>query len=553
MAVAGALAQQPAPSLQEMVVTAHPLATQASHGVLEAGGNAVDAAIAAQMMLTLVEPQSSGIGGGAFLVHYRASDSLLQAFDGRETAPAAAGPDLFLRPDGSRMEWSEARVGGRSVGVPGTVRMLALAHEQHGALPWAELFRPAIHLARDGFQVTERLHEAIARVTDWEKTPSSAFYFLNAQGEPWPVGHRLRNPALAEVLEALAATPHGLNVGPIAEKIVEAVQGFAANPGRMTLKDLAGYDPKVREPVCGAYLVYRLCGMPPPSSGPLTVLIMLGLAERHSLHDQPPDSIAWAHLFAEAGKVAFADRNHYMADPDFVAQPVEGLLNGGYLDQRAALISRKRALGKVDPGSPPGDRRGALPGPHEGLTEKGTSHLSIVDDEGNIVSMTTTIESAFGSRLMVAGFLLNNELTDFSFVPERNGKLVANRVEPRKRPRSSMAPMIAFDGTGDPAFVTGSPGGSRIIAYVAGSIVRVLGNGVSPQAAVESGHVVNRNSVITELEEGRAPNGLAAGLETLGHQVKLKPLTSGLHVIRISRGQMVPGVDPRREGLALGD
>ena len=536
-----------------MVVTAHPLASRAGYDMLKAGGSAVDAAVAAQMVLTLVEPQSSGIGGGAFLVHHEAGAAEPLAYDGRETAPAAATPDLFRRPDGELMPWPEARIGGRSVGVPGTVRMLALAHRQHGRLAWADLFRPAIRLAREGFAVTPRFHASVAGQGDWQRTPSSAGYFLNEAGEPWPVGHVLKNPALAETLEALAADPDALNTGPIAADIAAAVQGYAANPGLMTVEDLAGYEPKRRRAVCGTFLAYRICGMPPPSSGPLTLLMILGLAERLDMPGLDPASADWAHLFAEASKVAFADRNRYMADPDFVPQPIAGLLDPGYLDRRAALIAPDRALDKAEAGEPSQTQGGLDRAPHPGLREAGTSHLSVVDGEGNVVSMTTTVESAYGSRLMVRGFLLNNELTDFSFESEQDGRPVANRAEPGKRPRSSMAPVIAYDAAGAPVLAAGSPGGSRIIAYTAGAVLRVLGHGMQPQAAVEAGHVVNRNGAATELEAGTGMAAHAAALEALGHAVKLRDLTSGLHLIRITAEGLIAGVDPRREGVALGD
>jgi gamma-glutamyltranspeptidase / glutathione hydrolase len=361
----------------------------------------------------------------------------------------------------------------------------------------------------------------------------------------------LRNPALAETLEALAADPDALNTGPIAADIAAAVQGFAANPGGMTLADLAGYEPKKRTVVCGTYLAFRICGMPPPSSGPLTVLMILGLGERLGLQHQDPASAAWAHLFAEASRVAFADRDRYMADPDFVPQPVAGLLNPGYLDGRAALISRDAALGKAEAGVPP-ERQGRLDGaPHAGGIEAGTSHLSVVDRAGNVVSMTTTVEAAFGSHLMVRGFLLNNELTDFSFAAAVDGLPVANRVEAGKRPRSSMAPVIAYAADGSPVLVAGSPGGSRIIAYTAGAVARVLGHGMDPKAAVAAGHVVDRNGAAVELEAGTAMADHAAALEALGHKVKVGELTSGLHLILFTKTGLIAGVDPRREGQAM--
>lgn len=535
-----------------MVVTAHPAASEAGFDILQNGGAAIDAAIAAQMVLTLVEPQSSGIGGGAFLLHFQASNQDLRAFDGRETAPMAAGNDLFLDPNGQPMKWTDARQGGRSVGVPGTVRMLALAHQRLGKLPWKDLFRPAIALARDGFPVSERLHLAIGMVKDWSLLPAAASYFLDEQGNPWPVGHMLKNPDLAATLAAIASNPDALNEGPIAASMVTAVTNYSANPGRLSVTDLSAYQAKERTPVCGLYLAYRLCGMPPPSSGGPTVLMILGITERLGMQDLRPASAEWAHLFAEAGRVAFADRNQYMADPDFAGQPIAGLLDKAYLDGRAALVSREKALGVVEPGVPP-EKQGSLLAPDPGLMEQGTSHLSIVDEDGNIVSMTMTVEASLGSRLMVGGFMLNNELTDFSFDSEKDGKPVANRLEPGKRPRSSMAPMIAFNTKGEPVLVAGSPGGSRIIGFVAGAVARVLGNGMHPQAAVEAAHVINRDTAKTEIEESAGSGELAAALTLLGHDVSVRELTSGLHLIQITPDGLIAGVDPRREGLAIGD
>ena len=535
-----------------MVVTAHQLASVAGLQMLQRGGAAIDAAIAAQMVLTLVEPQSSGIGGGAFLLHFESAGRKLRAFDGRETAPAAARGNLFLSEDGRAMKWRDARQGGRSVGVPGVMRMLALAHRKYGKLPWEILFQPAIAMANEGFPVPKRLHLAISKVKGWSKLEAAAAYFLDQHGHPWPVGHILKNPALAATLKVLSKDPDAVNVGPIAKDIVSAVAGYSENPGLLSIKDLADYQSKERTPVCDPYLAYKVCGMPPPSSGGPTVLMILGLAERLGLHRLEHTSPEWAHLFAEAGRVAFSDRNQYMADPDFVHQPIAGLLDNAYLDGRAGLIGVAKALGKVEPGRPP-EKQGSRLAPDPGLTERGTSHLSIIDDEGNIVSMTSTVEASLGSRLMVGGFLLNNELTDFSFKPEKDGMLVANRVEPGKRPRSSMAPMIAFGQDGKPVLVAGSPGGSRIIGYVAGAVARVLGNGIHPQAAVEAGHVINRNTSKTEVEEGPGSSKLADALTALGHKVKVRALTSGLHLIQISPDGLVPGVDPRREGLAAGD
>lgn len=538
---------------RQMIAAANPHAAEAGLEILRAGGSAVDAAIAAQMVLGLVEPQSSGIGGGAFLMHYRAADRLLEAYDGRETAPASASEDMFLGADGAPRKFYDAVVGGLSVGVPGVVRMLELAHRDHGKLPWADLFAPATRLADEGFAVSPRMHYLVdrdkARLTSFAPAAS---YFYGPDGEALPVGTMLRNPDYASVLKSIAAEgAQAFYSGRIADDIVATVRGAARNPGRMTLADLHGYKAVKRDPVCGAYRGYRVCGMPPPSSGGVTVAQILGILGQFDLAAGGPDDPASAHLVAEAGRLAFADRNLYLADTDFVPAPLKGLLDPSYLAGRAALISTDRSLGKASPGEPPRDH-GRLAPMTDDFERLSTTHLSVVDAAGNAVSMTSSVENAFGSRLMTNGFLLNNQLTDFSFQPERDGLAVANRVEPGKRPRSSMAPTIVTDGDGRLVMAVGSPGGSRIIGYVAKTLVGVIDWKLGMQAAIDLPHVVNRNGR-TELEADTPIAALKPALEALGHEVGVGSLNSGLHGILVTPHGLDGGADPRREGVALGD
>ena len=535
-----------------MAVTANGHATRAAFGVLAAGGTAVDASIAAQLVLNLVEPQSSGLGGGAFMLYYQAADRTLFTLDGRETAPAAAGPAHFLNADGTPLKWREAVVGGRAVGVPGTLHLLYTAHRRFGNYPWSSLFGPAIALAEEGFKVSPRLAGAIASASDrgLRRFTPTRRYFFTEDGDPLPAGHHLKNPAFARTLRQIADQGIGpFYSGEIGSRIVDTVRSAADSPGVITHTDLADYRTIVRQPVCQPYRGHQVCGMGPPSSGGLTVGQILGLQTHFDLHVAGPES-AGLHLVLEASRLAFADRAKYMADSDFVPVPETGLLDPGYLRQRARLIRDNASMGKAAAGDPPQALSALSPGAREQST--GTSHLSIVDRYGNAVSMTTTIESGFGSRLMTGGFLLNNELTDFSFLPEREGLPVANRVEGRKRPRSSMAPTIVFDSGGHPVIVAGSPGGSRIIGYVVQTLVAMLDWGMTPRQAVEMPHFINRNGR-TELEEGPRSAALKAALESLGHEVRIRRLNSGLHVIRRNAdGGLEAGVDTRREGLALG-
>ena len=535
-----------------MVAAANPLAARAGRDILRAGGGAVDAAIAIQMVLTLVEPQSSGVGGGAFMLRYERARNAVFAYDGRETAPAAADPEMFLDANGKPRGFYDALVGGLSVGVPGAVSMLALAHAEGGRLPWPVLFAPAIRLAEEGFAVSPRLHRLIARDKHLKTFPATARYFFDADGAPLPVGHRLRNPELADSLRRIAREgPAALLRGPLAAEIVATVRGAARNPGRLTAADLAGYRARKRPLLCRPYRAWRVCGMGPPSSGGIAVLQMLGILENFDLGKMTPNGVAAAHLIAEAGRLAFADRALYVGDSDFVPVPVAALLDRSYLARRAALIAPDRSLGRAKAGAPPLRAAGPRP-PAEVRRGLSTTHFSVVDSFGDAVSMTASIENVFGSRLMAGGFLLNNQLTDFAFRPRIDGKPVANRVQPGKRPRSSMSPVLVFTPRGELVLAVGSPGGSRIIGYVAQTLIAVLDWGLSMQDAIDLPRLVNRNGA-TELEKGTALESLAPALRALGHEVKVGPLVSGLHGIRATADGLDGGADPRREGVVLAD
>ncbi|HXZ54387.1 MAG TPA: gamma-glutamyltransferase [Burkholderiales bacterium] len=534
-----------------MVVAAHPLAARAGLEVLRRGGSAVDAAIATEMVLNLVEPQSSGIGGGGFLLHFAASDGRLEAYDGRETAPAAAKPGRFLGADGRPLDWAGAVIGGNSAGVPGLLAMLELAHRGHGRLPWKDLFAAAIKLAEDGFPVSPRLH-ALVSADRWLALDENARrYFYGADGKSKPVGTVLRNPELAAVLRRVAAEgAAAFYRGEIARDIAHAVQSRKRSPGDLAESDLAGYAAKEREALCGRYRRFRVCGVPPPSSGGFAVLQILGILSHFDLRGLKPDSIEAVHLFAEAGRLAYADRNLYIADPAYVAAPLAALLDPRYLDSRANLIDPAHSMGQAKPGDPA--RLAAKFGAAEPLELPSTTHLSVVDAEGNAVALTATIEAAFGSRQMVRGFLLNNELTDFSWRPEEDGKPVANRVEGGKRPRSSIAPTMVFDEKGRLVLLVGSPGGHSIINYVAETIINVLDWRMDIQQAIDAPRMGSRNGP-TELERGTPLERLAPELERMGHAVSIRDEASGLHGIMRTKDGWAGGADPRREGVVMGD
>ena len=545
------------------VAAANPLATEAGYRILKAGGSAMDAAVTVQMVLTLVEPQSSGIGGGAFLLHWDGENVI--ALDGRETAPAAVDEALFLQPDGTPMDFQQAVVGGRSVGVPGIVKMLEQAHQQYGTLPWRELLQPAIRLAEDGFEISPRLHRLLESDPALRDNPPAAAFYYQPDGSPWPVGHRLRNPALAELLRNIAENgSDAFYRGANAQALVRQVNEHQ-NAGAMTLSDLEVYEPRQRDPLCNLWQQrYQVCGFPPPSSGHITQMQILGILEQLSslpALDQGVPSAEFLHHYTEAARLAYADRAKYIADPDYA--PVPGrtwnsMLAPKYLKQRAELIGT-RSMGTAQAGEP-----GAMPvsfAPQPAQPEYGTSHISIVDDQGNALAMTTSIEQAFGSRLLndggtglPGGYLLNNELTDFAFEPrDSRGKPVANRVEPNKRPRSSMSPTLVFDAAGERLLASvGSPGGAAIIHFTAKTLLGMYGWGLDAQRAIDLPNFGSFNGP-TVLEAGRFPASTVESLEARGHEVNETDMTSGLQAIQRTDSGWFGGADPRREGVVMGE
>ncbi len=582
---------------RQAVAAANPLATDAGLQVLRAGGSALDAAIAVQMVLALVEPQSSGIGGGAFLIHH--DGRKVQAWDGRETAPASAHERMFLSEDGKPVPFMDAVLSPRSVGVPGAVRMLEAAHQQHGRLPWAVLFEPAITLSEQGFRVSARLHAQLRAEQALKRDPVALRYFYDASGQPWPVGHLLRNPELAAVLRQIATKgSRALHEGPVAQAIVDALRPASGEPSVMTLQDLATYRPVQREALCHGYpallpsgaarpaagRALRVCGFPPPSSGAVAIGQILGILSHTPAHTlalgEGLGGVAgtravapgadWLHLYTEASRLAFADRAQYLADPAFVPAPAGGwqaLLHPDYLRSRAALIG-PQSMKTAQPGDPGAVRAATAPplraprlAPMPEQPEYGTSHISIIDRHGNALAMTTTIEAVFGARRMVStdvsrpgGFLLNNELTDFSFAPsDAQGRPIANRVQAGKRPRSSMSPTLVFDaGSGELLMSLGSPGGAQIIHFTAKTLYGMLHWGLTPQQAIDLPNFSSLNGP-SLLEEGRFDRATVDALRARGAEVRELELTSGLQALRRSSGVIEGGADPRREGVVLGD
>jgi len=539
------------PETRGMVSAADPRAAAAGVEMLRKGGTAVDAAVATMVALTVVEPQSSGIGGGGYLV-YSNGGALPVTFDGREKAPAAARPDWWLK-DGQPMAFDDAQPGGKSVGVPGNVRMLALAHQRYGKLPWATLFQPAIRLARDGFKITPRLSNALAKYPATGALSAEArSLFYGVDGQPKPIGTLVRNPSLAAFLERLAKLgPDSFYVGPNAQAIAATVSRAPHNPAPMTAGDIAAYDAKPREPVCGTYRVYRICGMGPSSSGGFTVLATLKMLERFDLSGLGPHSPTAWHLIAEAERLAYADRDRYTADPDFVRVPLAQLLTPAYLTSRSALISPTKTMANVAAGTPPGVPATCVP---PAQVERGTSHFAVADRWGNVASETSTIESAFGSGLMVNGYYLNNELTDFSFVPEKDGCRVANRVEGGKRPRSSMSPTIVYGSDGKPLLAVGAAGGSTIPAQVIKAIIGVLDFHLGPQEAIALPMIYSPGDTLY-VESGTYLEAMIPQLQALGHlDIKTQPPgTFKANAILWSNGRWVGGADSRSEGAALAE
>ncbi len=537
---------QAKPSPHEMIASANPYASAAGLKMMRQGGSAVDAAIAAQMVLTLVEPESSGIGGGAFMMLYDPKHKHTTSFDGREMAPASATPTMFEDASGKPRGHFDVIPGGLSVGVPGVIAMMELAHKRYGRLPWATLFQPAIDLSENGFPVGRKLAATLRAYPQMGQMPDIKRYFYHADGTPVAQGETLKNPELAATLRAIAKDgSKAFYSGPIAQAIVDAVQHAPVNPGGMQLADLSNYQAKERAPVCGTYRVYRLCSMGPPSSGGISVLQILGMLERFPSKDLQPDTLSEVHLFSEASRLAFADRAKYIADSDVVSVPIAGLLDRNYLHQRAALIDPAHDMGTAVAGDPP--MKKAEYAPQRTPQLPGTSHMSIVDQNGQVVSMTTTVEFVFGSEVMAKGFFLNNQLTDFSFEAMRDGKPVANAPAPGKRPMSAMAPTIVFDAKGNFAFAVGSPGGPAIIPYVAETLVAMIDGHLSPQAAAALPHHVNPNGP-TILESDTSVDALAAQLTAMGHTVRMSPLESGLHIIEHVKGGYIGGADIRRDG-----
>ena len=552
------------------VASANPLASQAGLEILQAGGSAVDAAIAVQMVLGLVEPQSSGIGGGAFLLHSNVVGSArrIQAFDGRETAPVGVDASLFLNAQGQPMPFFEAVVGGHSVGTPGVLKMLAMAHQQHGKLPWARLFDPAINLAKNGFAISPRLHASLLADTHLKLDPSARAYFYQADGASYPIGYVLRNPELAEVLQRIAK--EGINAfyqGDVAQAIVDKVQQHPQNPGRLSTQDLVQYQAKEREALCFDHAVrarvFEICGFPPPSSGAIAIGQILGLLQHAPNALKAPIqgelNADWLHDYAQASRLAYADRAQYVADPDFVEAPAGdwlSLLSPAYLKLRAQLMG-PISLKQTPAGIPLGAQKSAY-APMPDQAEFGTSHISIVDAYGNALAMTTTIENSFGARQMVRGFLLNNELTDFSFTPrDAQGRPIANRVQANKRPRSSMSPTLVFDkATGELLMSTGSPGGDMIIHFTTKTLIGVLHWGMTPQQAIDLPNFGALGDPMV-VEERRFSADTLQSLRARGAEVRELALTSGLQAI-VKRPMVghsnnwISGTDPRREGVVLG-
>ncbi len=542
---------------RQMVVAANVHAANAGLEILNAGGSAVDAAIATQLVLGLVEPQSSGLGGGAFMMYYDPKAPKYRrviAYDGREMAPAAATKDMFREVIEQKKGYFDAVLGGRAVGTPSVVAMMHMAHQNNGKLPWKTLFNPAIRLAENGFKISPRLYFLVNRDRLLPRMKAARDYFFDPSGQAWPVGHLLKNPDYAKSLKLIAEEgPDGFYKGELALKIVAAVTQSEFNPGKLTMQDMADYQPKQRDAICGPYRVWTICGMPPPSSGGGAVASILGLLQSFDLKAMGPNSQQAVHVILEAERLGYADRDMYMADSDFVEVPLDMFTDQTYLAERARKIDMNKSMGKATAGVPPMNSRIAFAA---GLTPElpSTSHFSIIDQWGHMVSMTATVESAFGSRLMAGGFFLNNEMTDFSLIAEQNGLPVANSIAPGKRPRSSMSPTIVLDNQGRAIMAIGSAGGNSIIAYVAKTIINVLDWNMGMQEAIDQPHFLTRGGKVY-LEKGTDITKLEAVLTKKGHQVQVRLTNSGLHGMIVHYDKDGPryegGADKRREGVVV--
>lgn len=535
-----------------IISSAHRQASRAGFMILGKGGNAIDAAIAAQMVLNVVEPQSSGIGGGGFLLYYDAKNKTYQYFNGRESAPQLAREDMFLDQNGQPKEFLEALQGGQSVATPGLLRMLKTAHDRYGKLPWSELFKSAINLARDGYKVDERLYINLQKADYLTNFKDTADLYLDKDGEPFAVGTIIKNEKLAKTLEKISQ--EGISPfyeGEIAKEIVDKVQNSSKNPGSLRLSDLKNYQVKEGDLVCAQYrLKYKICSMPPPSSGGITVLQILGILENFNIKNLKPNSLKYVHLVSEATKLAYEDRNKYIGDTGEV--PISKMLDKNYLKLRSSLINLDKATPKFEAGQFVKNNQYDILASYQQPEPLETTHMSVIDGDGNAVSFTSSIEYFFGSALSVDGFLLNNHMTDFSFIPEKDGKKVANRVEPFKQPRSSMSPTFVFDENDDLILVVGSPGGPRIIQYVTKAIIASLDWNMDIQEAISLPNFTVLNNVI-ELESKTKLEKLADDLEKMGHNVKIKDQVSGLHAIFVDKDKkLVAGADPRRSGVAIG-
>ena len=533
-----------------MIASANHYASEAGAAMLRQGGNAIDAMVATQLVLGLVEPQSSGIGGGGFLVYWDNNKQRMTTFDGRETAPFAVTPRLFQDKTGQPLAFYDAVVGGRSVGTPGTIKLLWNSHQQYGQLKWKQLFKPAIKLAKKGFIVSPRLAALVAKdATHLQRWPLTRRYFFDEQGQPIKAGQTLINQPYADTLRKIA--DYGQKAfyqGNIAREIVNTVQNAVGNPGVLSSIDLASYKVKQRSPVCAPYRQYQICGMGPPSSGALTLGQIMGMLNHYPLATMGAKDINSWRLIGDASRLAFADRGRYMADSDYVPMPTKGLLDPSYIQQRAQLLATDKRLIKAEPGSPPWDHA-RIQITDEAIELPSTTHFAIVDSQGNVVSMTSTIENSFGSRLMVGGFLLNNELTDFSFRSQIDGIPIANRIEPGKRPRSSMAPTIVMLNN-QPVLAIGSPGGSQIIGYIAKTLVAYLDWGMDLQQAINLPNINNRFGPF-EIEQQTTATAWAPKFEQLGYKTVIKDLNSGIQAISITPQQLIGAADPRREGKVI--
>lgn len=544
---------------RHIAVAANPHASAAGREVLRAGGSAMDAAIAMQLVLSLVEPQSSGVGGGGFLLVHDAKTGKTTSYDGRESAPQSATPNLFLGADGKPIPFAQAFTGGRVVGIPGAFRLMELAHEKHGRLAWARLFEPAIRLAEEGFAISPRMHAMLENAEPISRDfPEMRRTYYGADGKALPVGTVLKSPEYAALLREIAKSgASAYYEGAPAERAIAAITQAPKAPAQVTQADFANYQAIEREAVCGAYRAYKVCGMGPPSSAATTLLATLKMLEGFDLAALGPQSPQAIHLIAEATALAYADRGHYLADPAYVRVPVQGLIDAQYLAERARLINPERAASHYPVGAPPMGEQSAF-APHAGPQIPSTTHFVAVDEAGNAATWTASIQAPFGSFLMVDGYLLNNELTDFSFVPEANGHPVANRAEAGKRPRSSMAPTLVFDGEGRLVLAVGSAGGSRIITHVLKTIIATVDWGMDVQQAISSPNFHKDNGGTLEIEAGSALEALRPALEAMGHTVALRPTVSGLQGVQIvydaaGRATLLGGADPRREGVALAD